>query len=268
MATAVIKRELFTMTRSHTCLANEDLESNISDADSHADNDAHNHHDDGDDDKDGLFLADMRGNSDTKTYDPSWKHPFTSCLAGPTGSGKTAFVLCMIQNMKEMISPVPEKVIYCYGEFQPVFGKFPYIRFHEGLPDSSMFDGKPTLLVLDDLMSEANDSITDLFTKGAHHKSISVIFLTQNIFYKKHRTISLNSHYIVVFKNPRDAYQIGALARQMYPGKSQYMIEAYKDATIAPHSYLLLDLHPEQDEKLRLRTNIFPGELQAVYVQK
>jgi hypothetical protein len=54
------------MTRPHTCLANEDLESNISDADNHAHSDAHNHHDDGSDDQDGLFLADMRGNSDTK----------------------------------------------------------------------------------------------------------------------------------------------------------------------------------------------------------
>jgi hypothetical protein len=73
------------------------------------------------------------------------------CTHVPNVPKYPAFVLCMIQNMKEMISPVPEKVIYCYGEFQPVFfGKFPYIRFHEGLPDSSMFDGKPTLLVLDD----------------------------------------------------------------------------------------------------------------------
>jgi hypothetical protein len=30
----------------------------------------------------------------------------------------------------------------------------------------------------------------------------------------------------------------------------------------------MLDLHPDQDEKIRLRTNIFPGEIQTVYVRK
>ena len=32
--------------------------------------------------------------------------------------------------------------------------------------------------------------------------------------------LSLNSHYIVLFKNARDATQVAHLARQMYPGKS------------------------------------------------
>ena len=44
--------------------------------------------------------------------------------------------------------------------------------------------------------------------------------------------------------------------------------EAYKDATREPYSYLLLDLRPEQNEDLRLRTNVFPGETHYVYVPK
>ena len=45
-------------------------------------------------------------------------------------------------------------------------------------------------------------------------------------------------------------------------------MEAYKDATREPYSYLLLDLRPEQDEDLRLRTNVIPGETYYVYVPK
>ena len=45
-------------------------------------------------------------------------------------------------------------------------------------------------------------------------------------------------------------------------------MEAYKDATREPYSYLLLDLRPEQHEDLRLRTNVFPGETHYVYVPK
>ena len=48
------------------------------------------------------------------------------------------------------------------------------------------------------------------------------------------RTISLNAHYLILFKNPRDASQINHLAKQMYPTKSKFMVEAYRDATLPP----------------------------------
>ena len=133
------------------------------------------------------------------------------------------------------------------------------------------FDGRePILLIVDDLMQETNETIANLFTKGSHHRNVSVLFLVQNLFPKNKfaRTISLNAHYMMLFKNPRDASQFQNLARQMYPKQSQFAVEAYKDATREPYSYLLVDLRPEQDEDLRLRTNIFPGETHYVYVPK
>ena len=45
------------------------------------------------------------------------------------------------------------------------------------------------------------------------------------------RTISLNSQYIVVFKNPRDVSQMTTLAKQMYPGRVKFVQEAFADAT-------------------------------------
>ena len=72
--------------------------------------------------------------------------------------------------------------------------------------------------------------------------------------------MSLNAHYMILFKYPRDATQFANLARQMYPKTPQFAVEAIKDATREPYSYLLVDLRPEQDEDLRLRTNIFPGK--------
>jgi hypothetical protein len=203
--------------------------------------------------------------------DPTWRHAFTSILAGPTGAGKSVFTLRFISEVADMVTPPIEKIVYCYGEYQPIFGEYPQVTFNEGLPDLAQFDGKQnTLLVIDDLMSETNDAVSNIFTKISHHRNVSVMYLTQNLFYKskQSRTMSLNAHYIVVFKNPRDATQISTLARQMYPGKSQFLVEAFKNATEKPFGYLLIDLKPDTEEKYRIRTGIFPGEMQFVYLPK
>ena len=58
------------------------------------------------------------------------------------------------------------------------------------------------------------------------------------------RNISLNAHYIVLFKSPRDKQQISMLARQVNHGKVQEFMRSYEDATRRPHGYLMLDLKP------------------------
>ena len=203
--------------------------------------------------------------------DPRWKHPFTAIVSGPTGSEKTVFTFRFISEAANMISPPVEKIMYCYGEYQPVFNDYPDVIFHEGLLDISQFDGEhKILLILDDLISETNDSVSNIFTKVSHHRNVSVMYLTQNLFYKSEqtRTMSLNAYYIVLFKNPRDAMQVSTLARQMYPGQNKFLVEAFKNATEKPFGYLLLDLKPDTDEKYRIRTNLFPDERQYVYIPK
>jgi len=198
-------------------------------------------------------------------------HPFTALVAGPTGCGKMKFVFKLIHDAHLMIHPSPRKIVYCYGEYQQLFASYPQVEFQHGLPQMSDFDGRePVLLVIDDLMNEVGDSVVNLFTKGSHHRNVSVVLMVQNLFYKnKHvRTISLNAHYMVLFKNPRDASQFSSLARQIYPNNSNFAVEAYKDATREPFSYLMLDFRPEQDDHFRLLTNIFPRETHYVYVPK
>ncbi len=56
---------------------------------------------------------------------------------------------------------------------------------------------------------------------------------SQNLFPpgKQSRTITLNSHYMIVFKNPRDSLGISTLARQMYPNNTKYLLQSFPDAT-------------------------------------
>ena len=203
--------------------------------------------------------------------DTRFKHPFTMIISGPTGSGKTVFTFKLLQDAVKLITPPPERIVYCYGEYQTTFNEFPHIEFREGLPQMGEFDGNTrVLLVLDDLMAESDESVSNIFTKFSHHRNISIIYLTQNLFYKSrhNRTMNLNAHYIVLFKNPRDSLQVATLARQMYPGNSKFLIEAFNDATKLPYGYLLIDLKADTDERLRVRTHVLSDLLQYVYVRK
>ncbi|KAL2085999.1 hypothetical protein ACEWY4_019319 [Coilia grayii] len=112
------------------------------------------------------------------------------------------------------------------------------ITFVKGLPelltDERLFpEGCDNLLILDDVLSSttgsssSSDQVLMLFTDLTHHRRLSSFYLTLNIFHRgKHsRTISLNCHYMILFKNLRDKLQLRVLAGQMYPGNTRFLLE-------------------------------------------
>jgi len=103
-------------------------------------------------------------------------------------------------------------------------------------------------------MSETNDAVSNLFTKGSHHRNVSVLYLTQNLFHKNKdmRTILTRTTW--------DAGQFAILARQMYPSESKFATEAYRDATERPFGYLFVDLKPQQHEYYRQTANMCTDE--------
>ena len=180
----------------------------------------------------------------------------------------------LLRHASAMIDPPPEKITRCYGEWQEAYATtdLTHVRFEEGLLKESMFESTTrNLIVIDDLMTETDERVTTLFTKKSHHRNTSVLYLVQNLFpkNKESRTISLNTHYMVVFKNPRDATQMSNLTRQMYPGRTKFALDAFKDETTVPHGYLLVDLKQDTPVDMRLRTCIFPDDdVQYVYLPK
>lgn len=217
----------------------------------------------------------------TFKMDTRWSHPFRAQFCGGSSSGKTFFTHKFLENAQTLILPPPEYILWFYGEYQPLYDTIlrtvPNIEFIEGFPsdvDSVLNVSKRGVIIIDDLMQElANDDrLSKLYTKTSHHKNVSIIFLTQNLFYggsnKTLRTVSLNTEYFLLLKNPRDASQITSLAKQMYPGNVHFLQESYRDATKEPYSYLLIDLKMTTPDHLRLRARILPGERQVVYVPK
>ena len=112
-------------------------------------------------------------------------------------------------------------------------------------------------------MSEASNtkSLAHIFTKGSHHRNVTTLDLLKNMFDlgRSSRTVSLNSHYTVVFRNLRYQSQFRALARQLLPKHSDWLIDAFADATVRPLGYLVIDNSPQCDPIFRFRTNIFRG---------
>lgn len=208
-----------------------------------------------------------------------FKHPFTCIIAGPTQSGKTQFTKNLLTNCQKLIKPVPTRVIWCYGQVndsqsQAIQNDVKLrIDFVEGIPEEFELDkNENNVIVLDDLMHEVGGSnkVAKLFTKKSHHENLTVLLLIQNLFHqnKNMRDLMLNSKYLVLFKNPRDKCQVRYLSTQINPSDTNYVLDAYSQATARPHGYLIFDFDQKTPDEKRLITGIFPNELYIRYIPK
>ena len=119
----------------------------------------------------------------------------------------------------------------------------PHIEFVKGSPTALEQDfyfdvNKRNLILFDDQMIGASKDkrVVNLFTRGSHHRNLSVTYIVQNLFHqgKGSSSISLNSHYLVLFKNPRDKLQILTLAKQMFHTQTDFFIYQNEEAVKSP----------------------------------
>ena len=175
----------------------------------------------------------------------TFQHPFSMMVTGHSQSGKKEWTRKLL--LSPLIQRSPQRILWCFGQWQPLYEqlqkRIPYIEFVHGIPDhlhSPQFinAGTRNLIILDDLMTEAkcDQRIADLFTKGCHHRNISIVYLTQNVFPqgKACRDIALNTQYLVLFNNLIDRQQLATLGRRIYPSTSVTFMKRFEEATSRP----------------------------------
>ena len=191
-------------------------------------------------------------------------------VVGPTGCDKTVLVFKILISDRVFL-PAPTRIRYHYGAWQRRFAEVkatdPRFEFVEGLP---MFDDQPggseyTVMVIDDLMEEVSKSKTamDIFTKHSDNRNMSVLFLVQKSYgwTLNTRVNSQNAHLMILFKNPRDAYSVQTLGRQIYPRN-------HKCFSLRPHSYRVVNSDQRQDDRMRVIGNLCKEANPAVYLPK
>jgi hypothetical protein len=204
--------------------------------------------------------------------DATFKVPSKWIISGPSGSGKSTFIIKLLTYQRDLFDCIFDRIVYFYGQSEPDLNLLKINRIEKvngfQIDEDFLDTFDPNLrnvIIFDDLMNEIGDQviIANLFTKVSRHRNITVFLLLQNLFPKgKYYTdISRNAHYIVLMKNPIGLSQIKLLEQRIFGKGSTRLQNLYLESTNTnPFSYLLLDLHQETQNSLRVRSKIFPTD--------
>lgn len=182
-------------------------------------------------------------------------------IFGQTGAGKTHFVLNVIKH--KLVHPFPKNVYYMYNVEQDFMKTWnstenQAITFIKGLDFNKMDTTEPSLLVIDDLVLSTNKEVAEMFILGSHHKSVSLFFITQNLFPNcaTYRIMSMNSHYMVLFHSQRNFRQLHTLGCQIFVGKElDRIMNAYKRASEQSRGFIVLSFSPLLPKELTVVTD-------------
>ena len=200
-------------------------------------------------------------------YDARIQCPFNMIMAGPTKSGKTTFCLEFLKSRHDMWANPPQHIFLFYQQWQPAYKimeKQEGVKLRQGFPTNEELKriaGKHkliggSLIILDDAYSALEgDLLVDLFLHVSHHQNASVIVITQALYMAKSpsfRTLSLNTHYFVLFKSPRMVGQVATMGSQLFQGYPKgHLLKAYTDATRDRRfSYLFVDFMSQTPEQI------------------
>lgn len=201
------------------------------------------------------------------------RHPSTTCCFGSSMSGKTSFTIRLVKNAEKVYNNKFDAIIWCHEAGESAVPReelkdVANLRFHRGLPPSFSSFPRNSLIICDDCTKEGanSDTIYKASLMGTHHLQQSLLLILHNIFTpgRNFKSVSVNSHYYVLFRSPRDRSQIDIFFRQLEPKRWRQLRDIYDQEVVAiPFNYLLIDCHPASAAELapfRFKNNIFPDD--------
>ena len=187
------------------------------------------------------------------------KLPFRMIVVAPSGSGKSNFVLNLIEKFSKGKGTFNSIHLICRSKCEPLYEYLEEktkkkIKILEGvneIPDINTFDkDQQHLMIFDDLVLEKNQSkMMEMYIRG-RKKGISIVYLSQS-FYRIPKTIRSNCNYFVILKlsGKRD---LNLIMSEFELGVDKdELLKIYEDATSVKFNVLLIDVEAEKQERFR-----------------
>ena len=212
-------------------------------------------------------------------YDIRLPENFRLYIVGPSRSGKTRLLGMLLENLKQISTKLPERVVFVYNEEQEIYKSFKpmvdhFIRLDADLQanvEKAIKGASSSLVIFDDCMGApkaVTEWISRLFTTQARHRQMSMVYVRQKFYSKLEavREIDRNSDVVILTRNNRDGFEVSkSLARQMGV-KSDLFGKIMKDA-LNTYGYIYLNLSSLTDAKVMFLTGVFEekGKVVGVY---
>jgi len=203
----------------------------------------------------------------------SFKHPCTIAVVGGSDSGKTTFILKMIEFKQDVFDGAFRHFFWCLPDEAPVpaplLAHEPPFRIIRGVPKKADVEND-SLLVVDDLGRAAQSSdMAEFFTVHSHHARITVILTLHNLFHKSPftRDIALPTKYTVFLRQPRSPASFLHYATQaLGKGAAAGLYRCYLEANKKPYAHFVCDCTQSCPAALRFRSDIFPDAVDGLQI--
>ena len=112
------------------------------------------------------------------------QHLFTLVVAEPISCGKSAFAIILLECIEQFCDIVVKNIVWCHSENNAPH-HLKNVSFVKGVTDFENPEYVHAHIVLDVLIDSAySTKVSELFTKRTHHRNISLVLITQNLFHE------------------------------------------------------------------------------------
>jgi hypothetical protein len=190
------------------------------------------------------------------------KIPFRMLIIGNSGAGKTQTLLNIIHNMDGTFNNI---FIITKNKDEPLYNYLEEKLGNKGLVISEGVENAPdldedidkkdqTLIVMDDLVLEKNQSALEEYFIRARKLNCSLIYISQS-YYRVPRIIRQNLNYLIVkqVSSLKDLYRI--MGEYTLGVEKDALKKLYENSTREKQDFLLVDLDASLQDRFRKNFN-------------